>query len=152
MNQKSVTVHVGSELMMKIFTLSGAALILMLALLYYSSVVNFQATLLIFICSCLLSSLCFIYIFYKNRICVLSVTEDNLKFPLSEDGKPVEELNLPISQIAFFETRFNKIIVHDIHNNSFSIPLDRVKSDRKRWEIKELLRQHIQQQRFEKAV
>ncbi|GEM_PF-3525723 len=152
MNQKSVIVRDGNELMIKIFTLSGTALILILAFLYYSNAVNLQTLLLIFIIACLIASVYCFYLFYKNRVCVVSVTENSLKFPLNEEGKPVEELNLPISEIAFFETRFNKIIVHDIHKNAFSIPLDHVKSDRKRWEIKELLRQHIQQQKFEKAI
>lgn len=152
MNQKSVIIREANGLVMKFFTLSNAALIVLLALLYNSGLINMQTILLILASTCLVCTVYLFYLFYGNKTCIISISDDSLKFPLNEEGKPVE-VSLSISEIAYFETRFNKIILHDIHNNTFSIMLDHIKSERKRWEIKELLKQHIKlQNKLAKAV
>lgn len=59
---------------------------------------------------------------------------------------------LAFEEIKFFETRFNEIVFHRLDNEKFSVKLDDVKSDKKRWEIKEFLRQHVPENKHHRNV
>ncbi len=54
---------------------------------------------------------------------------------------------LAFEDIKFFETRFNEIVFYDVNDQKFSVKLDDIKSDKKRWEIKEFLRRHVREYR-----
>jgi len=59
---------------------------------------------------------------------------------------------LAFEEIKFFETRFNEIIFCRLDDERFSVKLDDIKSDKKRWEIKEFLRQHVRENKHHRTV
>lgn len=148
MSQKSVTIHKENGLEIKLFTIFAVVFVILLAFFYYNNLIDTQTGLLIVSLTSLASVGVLSYLFFSNPTCIITIDDQNLTFPLHRGGKS-EEISLSIADIDYFETRFNKIIIHDIHQKTFFIALDRVKCENKRWEVKELLRTHLRQRKQE---
>lgn len=111
-------------------------------LFYFNSLILDMFSYLVYTCSPIITIL--VFHFYlslsKNEKNYILITEENI---LIEDKESEDHINLPLREIECFETRFNEIIFHTKKDETISLKLNRIRCDKKRWEIKEFLRIHI---------
>lgn len=86
-----------------------------------------------------------LYLYLRSKEDVnysLLITEDYIFINEPSGG---EEINLPLTDIQYFETRFNEIVFHTNQDEVITLKLNRISCETKRWEIKEFLKEHIPQ-------
>lgn len=138
MDQKSILVKRESGFVAKFCMLLTAIQLILLAYSYSKSALFDYRYIFITLSSVTL--ICIIVNIINNKkTCFLQIKDNYLK--ISRSREKLEDISIQINEIAYFETRFNKIIIYDTHSNAYSVNLDHIKSDKKRWEIKETLRQ-----------
>lgn len=89
--------------------------------------------------------------FMRKKEHQIITISDGFLFINNQDEKS-NNFKLPCNEIKFFETKFNEIIFYANNNERFSVKLDGIKSDKKRWEIKELLRQHVPENKHHRNI
>jgi hypothetical protein len=63
-----------------------------------------------------------------------------------------ETVCLKFEKLNYFETRFSQIVFFTKEEEKVVMQLNKIKDEKKRWEIKEFLREHITQLRDSKAA
>lgn len=77
------------------------------------------------------------------------ITEEEIWFREKEQN---ETICLKYDRLAYFETRFTEIIFCTKEEEKVILPLSSIRDEKKRWEIKEFLRNHIRQIRDQKMT
>lgn len=77
------------------------------------------------------------------------LTEEEIWFREKEQN---ETICLKYDHLAYFETRFSEIIFCTKEEEKVILPLNSIRDEKKRWEIKEFLRNHIRQIRDQKMT
>lgn len=77
------------------------------------------------------------------------LTDDEIWF---KDKNQDETVCLKFDRVDHFETRFSEIIFCTKGEQKVVMQLNEIRDEKKRWEIKEFLREHIKQIRDSKAV
>jgi hypothetical protein len=84
------------------------------------------------------------YIFKIEENQFILITDEFLLIK-DNSGTEQQDLKLSFTSLKGFETRFNAVIFHHQNGETYRVGLDNVKCDTKRWEIKEFLRNHIEE-------
>lgn len=92
-----------------------------------------------------------IFLIRKREHQIITIS-DGFLFINNKNEKSKINFKLPCNEIKFFETKFNEIVFYANNNEKFSVKLDGIKSDKKRWEIKELLRQHVPENKHHRNI
>lgn len=147
MNQKSVTIERENGLLTRFLVFSTAAQLLYLGFVLKSSnIFENKGTLLAFAilipCSLISILLC------RKKTCFLYISDNHVC--VSQKKGNQDDIRLPLDDIAYFETRFNEVIIYDTNLHPHIIRLDFIRSEKKRWEVKELLRQYLPQNTLQK--
>lgn len=93
-----------------------------------------------------------LFFFVKKKDNQLISINDGFLVINESKNKSQNNIKLSCEEIKFFETRFNEIIFHHTNNEKFSVKLDGIKCDKKRWEIKEFLRQHVPENKHLRSI
>jgi len=95
--------------------------------------------------SFVLASLVTLYFLIKKKQEELFTIDEGFLVIHKPSTREQSDQKLAFEEIKFFETRFNEIVFYSLNDEKFSVKLDDIKSDKKRWEIKEFLRQHVRE-------
>ncbi|ADY52064.1 hypothetical protein Pedsa_1503 [Pseudopedobacter saltans DSM 12145] len=148
MDQKQILITRESVVSTKICMLLTSIQLILLAY-FYSKNDLFDQRYLFILLSCITLIFIVINIIKNKKTCFLKIEDDYVK--ISRKREKLEDISIKTNEIAYLETKFNRIIIHDTHSNIHSVNLDHIKSEKKRWEIKEILRQLSHYQQQEKA-
>jgi hypothetical protein len=99
--------------------------------------------------SLLLFSFSLYHLYTKKSTDYIYLTEEEIWF---KEKKQNETICLKYDHVDHFETRFSEIIFCTKEEEKMVMTLNSIRDEKKRWEIKEFLRNHIRQIRDQKMT
>lgn len=137
MNQKPILIQRESVFLTKFCILLIAIQLILLAYFYSRDNLHEYSELFITLFSG--AVICMIINMVKNKkTWFLKIEDDFLK--ISRKQENLEDISIKTNEISYLETKFNKIIIYDLHSTPHTVRLDHIRSEKKRWEIKEAIR------------
>ena len=103
----------------------------------------------IYTLSFLMATFSLYQIYQVKEINYIYLTDDEIWF---KDKNQNETVCLKFDVVEHFETRFSEIIFCTKEEQKVVMQLNEIKDEKKRWEIKEFLKEHIKQIRDSKAI
>ncbi|MBU0696299.1 MAG: hypothetical protein KKE39_07205 [Bacteroidetes bacterium] len=89
------------------------------------------------------------HLYTKKSTDYIYLTEDEIWFKEKDQN---ETICLKYAHLEYFETRFSEIIFCTKEEEKMVMTLNSIRDEKKRWEIKEFLRNHIRQIRDQKMT
>lgn len=118
-------------------------------LLTSNQIITELASQLIYTLSFLLTTFSLYQIYKVKEPNYIYLTDDEIWF---KDKNQNETVCLRFDVVDHFETRFSEIIFCTKEEQKVVMQLNEIKDEKKRWEIKEFLKEHVKQIRDSKAV
>ncbi|WP_442796208.1 hypothetical protein [Pelobium manganitolerans] len=131
------------ETSMLILILSLATLMLSLVLSMFNWL-NANATLITAGAALLMTLVAIYLISIASPKHYIYLNHEEILFKRDKDS---EEVCLKFDGLAYFETRFSEIVFSTKEAEKFVLPLNYISNEKKRWQIKEYLREHLTQRK-----
>ena len=103
----------------------------------------------IYILSFLITAFSLYQIYQVKESNYIYLTDDEIWF---KDKNQNETVCLKFDVVDHFETRFSEIVFCTKEEQKVVMQLNEIRDEKKRWEIKEFLREHLKQIRDNKAI
>ncbi|MBD3748646.1 MAG: hypothetical protein IE931_04040 [Sphingobacteriales bacterium] len=138
-----------SKKVMLALLISAFILSLFIYFLFLQSVITELMAYYFYAGSSLLSMFALYHLYQSKEPDYIYLTEEEIWF---KEKVQNETICLKYDHLAYFETRFSEIIFCTKEEEKVILPLNSIKDEKKRWEIKEFLRNHIRQIRDQKMT
>ncbi len=111
-------------------------------MLYYQFLINATSSVLIYILSAGIASFSLLQLKELRKQEYIYLTNDDIIF---KNQNYQQSIVVKLKDVDHFETRFSEIILHTKSNDLVKIRLNAVCSEKSRWEIKDFLRNRIEE-------
>ncbi|MEO5910541.1 MAG: hypothetical protein ABIP95_06610 [Pelobium sp.] len=133
-----------SRLAFFIFLASAAAITVAAYFLSYSLLISELSAYIIYSFSLLVTVFSLYHLYKEKKSDYIYLTDEEIWFKEKNQNQTV---CLKFTNLNHFETRFSEIIFFTTSAEKMVMPLNAIGDEKKRWEIKEFLRNHITQTR-----
>lgn len=138
-----------SKKVMLALLIGALSLILISYFLFSVNVVTEEMAYYFYALSSILSVFAIYHLYQSKDPDYIYLTKEEIWF---KEKMQNETICLKYDHLAYFETRFSEIIFCTKEEEKVVLPLNSIRDEKKRWEIKEFLRNHIRQTRDQKMT